>query len=111
LHEHAPGFTTNGTLTFTRPVSLKSLSQRAHDNAIYHPVVTGEAFGARALAYLAQRDAQGRTPEELRREFGFGFQHELHLEGGAPMLARFRHALNACLQKRERDPEQIPTSS
>jgi len=100
LSQHAPSFNTVGTLTFTRPFSMRSMSHRTGEDAIYHPVVAGEAFGIRAAAYLLERDAQDATIEELQSEFGFGFQHEVYLEGGAPMLRSFRQQLKTCIERR-----------
>jgi hypothetical protein len=100
LREHAPGYTTLGTLSFTRPVSLRALEQREWDDTLYHPVLAGRAFVTRALSHLTQRAAEGATAAALRAEFGFAFQHELHIEGGAPALRDFRSALQVVLARR-----------
>jgi hypothetical protein len=66
FRDHAPGFHTEGSFTFTRPTSARWLETVPPDNRIFHPVVRGQKFRERLAAYL--KDGQGPRGEPMQIE-------------------------------------------
>ena len=81
LSDHAPDHSTSG-FTFTKPTSAKWLQSSPQENALYHPVVAGGKFLARARAYLAERAYAASRPEDILKEFETGFLPQVRTECG-----------------------------
>jgi hypothetical protein len=82
LDDHAPGYATSGSFTFTKPISIRWLQSLPKDNRLYHPVVGGAKFLGRARAYLAERARSAARPDEILEEFDKGFLPQVRMECG-----------------------------
>jgi hypothetical protein len=99
FNQHAPSYKTSGTMTFTRPTSLNWLHSRDLDRTIYHPVVEGQLFVKRAHAYLSEREKDGVSSNQLLKEFGSEFLHQVRIEGGDVALQLFVSKLRDAAQR------------
>jgi hypothetical protein len=77
FRDHAPGFQTEGSFTFTRPTSARWLDTLPPDDRIYHPVVRGRKFRERLAAYL--KEGQGGAPLPVEP----ALQRQLDLESAS----------------------------
>lgn len=90
LKDHAPSYRTAGTLTFIKPTSLRWLTDLPPNHCIYHPVVEGEKFFQRAVAYLKAREKTVANPGQLLQEFDADFAEQIQVECGSQAVEAFR---------------------
>jgi len=82
LSDHAPDYSTSATFTFTKPTSAKWLRSTPKDNSLYHPVVAGGIFLARARAYLAEKAYAASRPDDILKEFETRLLPQVRMECG-----------------------------
>jgi hypothetical protein len=97
--DHAPSFQHSGTFTFTKPTSLRWLSQEPPNNRLYHPVVSGPSFLRRARDYLREKEATNVRPDLLVAEFGLEFLRQVELEGGTLAATAFYGEVKAAASR------------